>query len=139
MSSVSDIVEAAKSAPSYFSNIWNGIKRHWMSIALCIAIIVVIYRDVSNGQAVSDLLETHRRQLLDSHDQIEALETIVNNERAAREALQNTFEQRVNEIDTRYSREIENIRRDRARRMRELANNPEELDRLMDERFGLAH
>ena len=139
MSTESDIVESIKSVPGFASNVWSWIKQHWLVILLCLAVIVGGYKLMSSGQTISELLDTQRQQITDSHNQIEALENAVDSERDAREELQRTFDQRINEIDTRYSREIEIIRRTRVRRMRELANNPEELDRQLEERFGLAH
>ena len=133
------IVETAKSTTGFLSAVWEWIKQHWLVIVLGLLLLGGGYKLTMNGQTMSALLESQRQQLLDSHHQIEELESAVTRERAAREELQRAFDERINEIDTRYAREIEDIRRMRARRIRELTNNPEELDRQLDERFGLAH
>jgi type II secretory pathway pseudopilin PulG len=122
--------------------VWSWLKDNWK---LVIAVVVAsflsfaVYTVFKSGVDTAELIETQRQQIQDSHNQIDELERAVARERSAREELQRAFDTRINEIDAHYAREIDLIRRDRNRRVRELASNPEELDRRFDERFGIPH
>lgn len=139
LSKVADAVKAVNVSSNILATAWQWVKQYWFVILLFLVLVVGGYVIFTRGKSMTTLMEDQRQQINDTHAQIEELESAVDRERLAREELQRTFNERINEIDARYTREIETIRKERARRIRELANNPQELDRQLDERFGLAH
>lgn len=116
---------------------WAWVKENWLTLVLAVSLIGCAYVMLSQKSAMNAVLEQYRAQITESHNDITQLESVVESERTARETMQREFNERINEIDERYTKAINDIRRDRARRIRELMENTPELDNRFGERFGI--
>ena len=116
---------------------WAWIKANWLTLLLAIALIACAHVMLSQKSSMNAVLEQYRAQITESHNDITQLEGVVENERTARETMQREFNERINEIDERYTKAINDIRRTRARRIKELMENTPELDNRFGERFGI--
>lgn len=114
----------------------------WKVLGVVLAVVVVglgIWKMTdASGSQIAEVLQQYKTQLLESHEDIEELNELVVAERTAREALEASFNTRLTEIDQRYSTALDEIRRTRTVRQREIIERPTELGTRFNETFGIA-
>jgi LPS O-antigen subunit length determinant protein (WzzB/FepE family) len=108
-------------------------------VLLVVAVGLAIWKVTnSSGSQIAEVLQQYKTQLLESHADIEELNHLVEEERTAREALESSFNTRLTEIDQRYSTALDEIRRTRTVRQREIIERPTELGSRFSETFGIS-
>lgn len=129
--------------PSLWSKLTTpGMLTLWKILGVVLVLVALglaIWKFVSSeGSQIAEVLQQYKTQLLESHADIEELNGLVEQERTAREALESSFNTRLTEIDQRYSTALEDIRRARTVRQREIIERPTELGSRFSETFGLS-
>jgi uncharacterized protein HemX len=116
---------------------------NWLTLLIIILVALAGYygfKRVSElNQQSSDMnamLDDQRTSIEQNHQTINALNKSISDERDARVALQRDYDNRLEGIRADLQTQLDRIRRTRAERSTELANNPSDLVNQYNSTFG---
>jgi len=116
---------------------------NWLTLLIIVLLALAGYygfkRVTELNQQSSDMnamIDDQRTSIEQNHQTINALSKSISDERDARAALQRDYENRLEVIRADLQTQLDRIRRTRAERTTELANNPSDLIRRYNSTFG---